>query len=358
MGQGQDTTGKGKWKQLSERDRYKIEVLSQRGLTPAEIGKALKRNRRTIERELARGSVEQKRLNPSTKNSVNEPLYFYESLYLADAGQRIHDENATNKGRSLKIGRDHKLAAHIEQRIKEDAYSPDAILGEIQAKGMAFDTMICTKTLYNYIDAGMFANISNKDLPVKRNQKKRDYKRVRKVALNNTKGRSIEERPPETANRETYGHWEMDCVVGKGKACLLVMTERQTREPVIIKLAAKTQTCVVQAVNQLERKHKQKFKDKFKSITMDNGGEFLDMQSLERSCLNPNERRTVCYYAHPYSAYERGSNENMNRLIRRFIPKGANIAKFTKASIKRIEQWIANYPRRMFAYKSTSQLAA
>ena len=206
------------------------------------------------------------------------------------------------------------------------------------------------------IDRGDFLYLTNEDLPVKKGVKKRGYKHVRKVALNNTKGRSIEERPSEIDKREEYGHWEMDCVIGKGKACLLVLTERKHREEIIIKLTSKTQGCVIKAIDGLERLYQSRFKKKFKSFAMDNGGEFLDMQALERSCLKPGTQRTICYYAHPYSAWERGSNEVNNKLIRRFVPKGTNIEKLTKQDIKRIEHWMNNYPRRMFNYKSPNDL--
>jgi IS30 family transposase len=349
MGQGNDTTKRRTWKHLSEKDRYKIEALSQRGLTPSEIGESLtpKRDRRTIERELARGLTVQR------NSDLTERL-----VYLADVGQRKRDERASNKGRGLKIGHDHKLAEHIERKIIEEKYSPDAVIGEIKAKGLQFETTVCTKTVYNMIDAGVFLNLSNKYLPIKKDGKKRPYKRIRKVALNNTKGRSIEERPPEVDSREEYGHWEMDCVVGSGKACLLVLTERKQREEIIIKLPAKTQNYVIKALDRLERRYGKAFERKFKSITMDNGSEFLDMKSIERSCLKPGTKRTTCYYAHPYSAFERGSNENQNRLIRRFVPKGSNIDKLTQKDVKRIENWMNNYPRRIFGYKSACDMAA
>jgi IS30 family transposase len=279
-------------------------------------------------------------------------------VYLADVGQRKHEEKAANKGRGLKIGHDHELAKYLEQKIGQEKWSPDAAIGSIEAQGLRFEVTICTKTVYNMIDAGIFLNLSNKDLPVKRDGKKRGYKRVRKVALNNTKGRSIEERPPEIDNREEYGHWEMDCVIGSGKSCLLVLTERTRREEIILKMPAKTQACVKRELDGLERKYKRKFSEKFKSFTMDNGGEFLDMKGLEASCLKKNRQRTTCYYAHPYSAWERGSNENQNRLIRRFIPKGFNIDKLLKSDVKRIESWMNNYPRKIFGYKSANQLAA
>mgnify|MGYP000907111607 CR=1 FL=1 len=196
------------------------------------------------------------------------------------------------------------------------------------------------------------------DLPLKKNGKKRKYKQVRKIALNNTKGRSIEERPPDIENREEYGHWEMDCVVGSGKACLLVMTERKSRQELIYKMPAKTQECVIEVIDRLERRYKSKFQKIFKSFTMDNGSEFLDMENLERSCLKAGIKRTTCYYAHPYSSWERGSNENQNKLIRRFVPKGLNIGKLTSKDIKRIENWMNNYPRRILGYKSPNQIAA
>jgi len=319
------------------------------GLSPAQIGMALTplRDRRTIQRELTKGLTLQRNSDLTEK-----------WVYLADVGQRKHDENASQKGRGWKIGHDHRLAQHIERKIIEEKYSPDAVIGEIKAKDFQFDVTMCTKTVYNMIDAGMFLALSNKDLPVKKDGKKRPYKHIRKVALNNTKGRSIQERPSAVQNREEYGHWEMDCVLGRGKACLLVMTERLSRQELIFKLSAKTQDCVIDAIDGLERKYPKRFCERFKSITMDNGGEFLDMERLERSCLKSGAKRTTCYYAHPYSAYERGSNENQNRLIRRFVPKGSDIGKLTKQDVKRIESWMNNYPRRIFNYKSSNQIAA
>jgi transposase, IS30 family len=345
MGQEQHNKKSQKWEQLNEKERYQIEILLKEKLTAQEIGKRLGRDRRTIEREISRGKVIQ------LDSGLRE-----HQRYCADAGQRIHDEKAHNKGRGLKIGHDHKLASYIEQKIGEEKYSPDAIIGEIRAKGIKFNTSICTKTVYNYIDKNVFLNITNKDLPVKKDGKKQKYRATRTVALNNIKGRSIEERPQSIENRNETGHWEMDCVVGKGKACLLVMTERTKRQELIFKLKAKKQENVKEVIDQLECKYKKQFSEVFKTITMDNGGEFLDCEVLETSCLKAGTKRTTCYYAHPYSAWERGSNEVANKLIRRFIPKGTNIDKLTKADIKRIEHWMNNYPRRMFGYKSANEV--
>ena len=347
MGQKKNSTRVGKWKQLSDRERYEIEALLQSGLTPIEVSRQIGRDRRTIEREIARGSVLQ--LDTYLQKHIR---------YCADAGQRVHDERASNKGRLLKIGHDHKLAEYIEKKVGEEKYSPDAVIGEIRAKGLRFEASIFTKTVYNYIDKNVFLNITNKDLPVKRDGKKRRYRRTNTVALNNLKGRSIEERPGSIESRQEQGHWEMDCVVGKDAACLLVMTERTSRKELIFKLKAKKQKHVREVIDQLERKHKSRFYKMFRSITMDNGGEFLDQEALETSCLRAGQKRTTCYYAHPYSAWERGSNEVANKLIRRFVPKGTNIGNLTKMKIRRIEHWMNNYPRRMFGYRSANEVFA
>jgi len=347
MGQENHSTYKRKWKQLSEGERYKIEAHWEAKRTPIEIAKLMNRDRRTIEREISRGMVIQRDTNWKDR-----------LVYKADTAQRVSEEKASNKGRPLKIGYDHRLAEHIEKKIIEDKYSPDAVIGAIKANGLHFDVTLCTKTVYNMIDSGLFLRLSNKDLPVKKIGEKRQYRRVRKVALNNTKGRSIEERPPEIESREEYGHWEMDSVVGHGKPCLLVLTERSKREQIIIKLSSKTQSNVKASLDRLERKHKGRFKKKFKSITMDNGSEFLDMIAIEQSVLCPGEKRTTCYYAHPYSAWERGSNENANRLIRRFVPKGSDIGKLTEKDVRRIESWMNNYPRKILGYKSANQIVA
>ena len=109
------------------------------------------------------------------------------------------------------------------------------------------------------------------------------------------------------------------------------------------------------AINGLERKYGKKFYTKFKTITFDNGIEFMDYEGMEKSCLRKGTR-TKIYYAHPYCSGERGSNENNNRMIRRWIPKGTLIDDIPNKFIKQIEDWLNNYPRAMFDYKSSNML--
>ena len=144
-------------------------------------------------------------------------------------------------------------------------------------------------------------------------------------------------------------------VVGSGHSCLQVLTERKTRKELIFKIPNKAQENIKRILDMLENKLKDSFKNIFKSITSDNGAEFLDQKGIENSCLVKGQKRTTCYYAHPYSSWERGSNENANRLIRRFIPKGSNIDKYSDKKIKEIEDWINNYPRNI-GYRTANQM--
>lgn len=333
-------------KYLTEKDRYKIEALKNAGLSNVEIAKQIGKSDRTIRREIQRGTI-------ILRNSD----WTEEKRYCADVAQRKYLENSSNKGPGLKIANDHKLAQYIEDKIINEKYSPDAVIGRIKEEGLKFKTSICTKTLYNYIDKDIFFKLNNKHLLVKKNGVKRRYKKIRKVALNNMKGRSIEERPDAVNSRESVGHWEMDCVVsGRGsKSVLLVLTERCSRHALIFKMAGKTQEEVGKALDKLERKYRNSFKKIFKSITMDNGCEFVNQELIERSVITKKKRITA-YYAHPYSSWERGSNENTNKIIRRFIPKGSNINRYTQKDIKRIEQWINNYPRRILGYKTALEV--
>lgn len=180
-----------------------------------------------------------------------------------------------------------------------------------------------------------------------------------RLAHHNVKGMSIEKRPEEVNTRAEVGHWEMDLVVGaKGeKKVLFVLTERKTRYEYIILLKDKSQKSVIKAFNRLERKYGARlFRETFKTITCDNGSEFLDFQSLEQSCINKS-KRTVIYYAHPFSSFERGSNENANRLIRRIFPKKSVFDVYTQHDINLLAQWMNHYPRRIFSGRTAQQMA-
>ena len=172
-----------------------------------------------------------------------------------------------------------------------------------------------------------------------------------------SKGDIIEKRPAEIAERTTFGHWEMDCVEGKKgtKKTMLVLTKRYTRYEIIRIMKDHTAASVIKALNGIERAYGANFSKVFQSITIDNGSEFSDYEGLERSCRR-NGTRTKVYYCHPYSAYERGTNENINKMIRRFLPKGTDFRKVTAAYIQRVETWINNYPREILGFETSGSL--
>jgi transposase, IS30 family len=337
-----------KYVHLTERDRYKLEGLLAGKKDIEEISIIMGRDRSTIYREIIRGTIVR------IQNDFCE-----EGEYRANSAQADYEEQGQNKERSLKIGKDKELEAYIRNRMIKDKFSPDAIIGEIKLKGLKFKGIICTKTLYNYIDAGYLSGISNKNLWQKRDKKKQVYKSVSRVNTKNRNCRSIEDRPKIINNRFEYGHWEGDTVKGRqgSKGSLFTLTERKTREEIIIKLRQATQGCIKEALDALEKKYGAKFKIKFKSITFDNGVEFLNWKYLEVSILVVGGQRTTIYFAHSYSSWERGTNENQNRMIRRFVPKGVKIADFSEEFIQEIEDWMNNYPRKILGYRTANQVA-
>lgn len=175
------------------------------------------------------------------------------------------------------------------------------------------------------------------------------------MALNNKNGKSITERPKEANDRTEQGHWEIDLVVGKKgtKPVILTLVERKTRKSLYVLVKNKTQTEVIAAIERARRRVGGNFDDVIKTITADNGSEFLDSEAIKKAA-----KCGEVYYAHPYSSWERGSNENSNRILRRFVPKGMDIGKLTEKELQQIEDWVNNYPRKIFGYKSANQMAA
>lgn len=332
------------YKHLTFNDRLKIEAWQKVGTSPRVMAEKLGVHISTIYRELKRGQYEH--LNSD---------YTTEQRYSPDIAEEKNQANLRAKGAPLKIGSDYEYAQYIEYKIRVEKYSPRAVLGEIKRQGVEFGTTISAPTLYRYIEQGVFLTITNDNLPVKRNKSTRKYKKVR--AARASKGESIEKRPAEIAERTTFGHWEMDCVEGKKgtKKTMLVLTERYTRYEIIRIMKDHTAASVVKALNGIERAYGADFYKIFQSITIDNGSEFSDYEGLERSCRRIGTRTKV-YYCHPYSSYERGSNENQNKMIRRHYPKGVSFERVTPADTRRLEKWINNYPRGIFNYFTSADL--
>ncbi len=333
-------------KNLTYTQRLQIETLFNAKMSKQEIAKQVGVCLRTIQRELKRGEYEH-----TTKHSNFWYGTKYKKVkrYSADISQQRYDFLCTAKGRPLKIGKDYELINYINNRVKTERITPHAVWGEIQYKQMPFNTKFSKTTLYNYMELGL---IDNKKLGASKKHKKRKSKAIKRVS----RGVSIEKRPEEIKARNTFGHWEMDCVCGSTKATFLVLTERLTRQEIICKMENQKANSVLSCLNTIERKFGKKFKQVFKSITVDNGSEFLDYQALEKSIYGCNNKRTQLYYCHPYCSCERGTNERINREIRRLVPKGSNLANYSNADVEDIQNWVNNYPRKVLGFATSQEL--
>ena len=345
MCQQNNNTKSKKGKHLEYSERQSIERWFNRDKrTKVEIAELLDRTEKTIRNEIKRGLV---------KNLTTELIEIW--VYSADVAQQKYEYYLKAKGPKLKIDNDYELKEYVEKSIKEDKKSPEIIAKEI--KKMNFKTKMCARTIRNNIYAGDIYDIKSTDMIY--NKEYKDKNKEKRVCEKVPPEKSIDYRPEEANTREAYGHWEGDLVIETKKrgAVLFTLTERKTREEIIVKIPGKKAEYVAEALDLIERRYKKIFYTKFKTITFDNGGEFRNWKSLEKSYDNRRKTaRTQVYYAHPYRSGERGSNENANRLIRRFIPKGIDITPISEEYIQKIEDWINNYPRAMFNYKSTNEI--
>lgn len=319
-------------KHLTVYDRGQIQLLNAEGLSPYAIGKRLNRASNTIRNELKRGTV------PQLKGGKIVMIYY------PDAGQTAYETNRKNCGTKFKFLHCEAFIEHVTELFFNKTQSLDSIYGAACRHGdFSQSQMVCTKTLYNYVDAGLL-KISNIDLPLKVKRSSKST-RIRKHKKN--LGTSIDERSECINDRSEFGHWEIDTVIGKKiktESVLLTITERMTRKEIIRKIPSKTAKAVQNALLNLASEAGEAFSKVFKSITADNGSEFSELSSMETVT------NTKVYFAHPYSSGERGTNERHNGLIRRFIPKGRSINEFSIESIARVQNWCNTLPRKILNY--------
>ncbi len=335
-------------KDLTLTQRRELETLLKAGLHKKQIAKQLGVCLATVYNEINRGKCTQKKIK--CVDWFGDKQYKEVITYSADLAEYNYRLNQSAHGAPLKIGNDFELVREIENRVVNDKISPCAALGEIKRKGL-FRTTISKTTLYRYIRSGdIFTRITMQDVKLKQ----KHYQKA--TAKKPPRGTSIEKRPVEIAERNTFGHWEMDCVIGKQgtKQTLLAFTERLTRYEIVFKMPDHKATTVVRYVNKLEKRYGKQFRKLFKSITVDNGVEFSDFKGLEKSIYGG--KRTSVYYCHPYTSCERGSNERLNREIRRLIPKGIDLSTISEKRIQAVETWINDYPREIFGYATSAEM--
>ena len=323
-----------KYQHLTSEERHEIEVRLKDGWSTYKIAKHLGRAYNTIRDEIERGMV-----------------YLYNGKvkrYKADKGKEVYLEHRQNSCRNYRCLETVDFLKFVESKFKE-GWSLDACVGYAKRTGEFSQTeMVCTKTLYNYVDIGLLG-IKNCDLPekVSRNTK---TKRVRE---NKKKlGRSIEERPQEIDTRQEFGHWEIDSVIGKkkeGEPQVMTIVERKLRMSLWIKVKAHSAEAIDEALKLLIENFGDKYKQVFKSITGDNGSEFGNLSKLE-------ELGIPIYFTHPYTSCEKGTNERHNRMLRRFIPKGKSIDDYSADDIMFFADKINNLPRRILNYHTPEEL--
>lgn len=323
-----------KGQHLLAEERHEIEVRLKDGWSPYRIAKHLGRPYNTIKNEIARGTVE---------------LYHGKvTRYKAKAGEQVYRENRRNSRRQYKRLTVSPFIKFVEEQFRK-GWSLDACTGEALRSGrFQRDQIVCTKTLYNYVDNDLIS-IKSIDLPekLKRNTKKRKVRKNKRIL-----GDSIELRPEDVESREEFGHWEVDTVVGskcEDEPCTVTLVERKTRESIWIKADNHTADSVQKAIWSVVDQFGALASRVFKSVTGDNGSEFTRLTEL-------NTKGIKVYFTHPYSSWEKGTNECHNKLLRRFIPKGVSMSGYTVDDIAYMADWANGLPRKILGYHTPDEL--
>ena len=205
--------------------------------------------------------------------------------------------------------------------------------------------MVCTKTLYNYVTKNLLKPLRSIDLPERTRRKPRHHD---VTFVGRTDRRSIEDRAPVVMSLSTFRHWENDLLLGGqgGKEALLAIAERKTIFPYLRKVKDKKSSSIMAALHSIQEEIGGAFEGLFETITTDNGTEFSRLLELE----DGSELRI--YYAHPYCQSEKEMIENLNRVLRRFTPKGKRLEEYTADEITRIQQWVREFPRKKLGYRT------
>lgn len=252
--------------------------------------------------------------------------------YRAVNGQDIYEANRENCGRTSLHQERKAFLTYVVNMFRQKKWSLDVCVGRALLTG-AFrrDEIVCTKTLYNYVTKELLRPIKSIDLPERTRRKQRH----RRVAIQaRTDGDSIDDRDPCVMTRTTFRHWETDLMLGgcRGKEALLAIAERKVKD--------KKSSSIMEALYFIKEEFGTSFEELFETITTDNGAEFSQLSELEEG------HNLRIYYAHPYCPSDKGMIENMNRIIRRFIPKGKRLEHCTADEIIAIQQWLRDLPRK------------
>ena len=333
---------------LTKDDRAKIQSLieqkdknGKRLFSNTYIANYLGVHKSTISREL-RKRIKSKIIIRSGKIK-NKP---YNAI---DAQNDYIFKRGLSKG-EYKLRKYPKMAKYIEDKINNDGWSPDVIVGYMKTHNYLEKEGFCkisVPTIYNAIRFGIIS-VKIETMRRMKYDPKYEYHELKQVSESKIPY-SIENRPEEIDKRLIFGNFELDTVIGtkKGKhECLMTLTERKTRFEIIFKLQYKTADEVVKKFNQIKSFMKSNYNKVFKSLTTDNGTEFSSFLDIIK------DTNTKIYFCHPYCSGEKGTNERNNEIIRYFIPKGKKIENYTYDDINKIAEWMNNYPRKILNYKT------
>lgn len=343
---------KKQYKHLTKDDRIKIETLintldenGNRLFSNSYIARVLNVNRSTITRELKR--IKSK-INIRSGKITNKPYNAY------DAQNDYEFKRGLSKANYI-LDDFPKLRKFIEDKILIDKWAPDVISGYIESHKLYLQegfTSISTTSIYRAIHYGIIKVKKEDTRRMTKFEKSDKYSKKNEIA-DNKKDYSIELRPEDINNRQSFGNWELDTVISSSKGvhkCLMTLTERKIRYEIIGILEGKTKEEVLLKFKRIYNYLKGDFINFIKSITTDNGTEF--------SCFKQiiDITNVKFYFCHPYASCEKGTNEKHNSLIRYFIPKGKLIEDYSINDINNICDWMNNYPRKILNYQTPKEL--
>jgi transposase, IS30 family len=308
---------------LTRKDRMIVEQLNNlkydkkyKGpkITVSYIASKVGCNKSTISRELKKGQYRK------SWDGFSAPS----NRYAYDVGELVASERKVRSHYSHKVEKENVDVLNIIKIARREGVSIENAI-YLYEENCNRKCPICLKTLYNYIHKKYIRYSGVKfNFKIKKHKPKKIQKFIQK-------GDNIRERPQEATERSEFGHIEADLIVGiKGgsKECIFTMVERMTRLALAFKIPNKTPESVVAILDEIEKIIGYKnFVEMFKTITFDNGTEFRDIEGMESSCLQNHAKRLKTYFADAYCSWQRGTNENGNKQIRRFFPKGTNFEK-------------------------------
>ena len=328
---------------ITYEERCKIEFMIKKKYTMQEMAEELGRNKSIISREINRHC--DIKWNYDTGNC--------KKVYSAAVAQGKYEYSKKKAGRKSKLNR--ALKQYIEDKILKERWSPEEVAGYIKMNDIKFDIQPSFQLIYYWIEKKKL-NISPLDLVHKSKlEKKEKEERVEKMPKH--KEKSIHKRPKKIDDNKEFGHWELDCVEGPkdSKKTYMTILERMTKKYIVIEMKAHTSESIKEAIDSLVIKYGERFSKIFKSMTTDNGHEFLNYDKIEISCLEKNKRRTEVYYTDPYSSWQKGMNENCNGILRRFIPKGTDLNSIPKEKLEEILRKINGKPRKILGFISADK---